>query len=95
MKRLSEGATAVSAVMLLLTAVVGFFFSIQKHKTKIEHRHQIEQKDDEYNALLKEAQDELRAKQQEVDQAQGIVPNYDRPGYPQAQHLDDFYFREH
>jgi len=74
MKRLSEGATAVTAVFLLLTTVITFFFSVNKHLDKNKHRQALEEKDDKYRLLLKESQDELRKKEQEHQDQKGITP---------------------
>jgi len=51
MSKLSEGATVVSAVFLLLTTVVTFFFSVNRQMMKRDHRQALEQKNDEYNDL--------------------------------------------
>lgn len=92
MRKLSEGATAVTAVFLLLTAVVSFFFSVQRHEKKIEHRNKVEEKEREYQYELKKAQDEMRAQERQKYKDMGYVfPDE----YPQPEMtLNDFYFRE-
>ncbi len=82
MKKLSEGATAVTAVFLLLTTAITFFFSVNKQLLKRDHRDALEKKDDKYNHLLKQTQDEMRRKQAEEDEKKGILPWNDHIVYP-------------
>lgn len=93
MKRLSEGATAVTAVFLLMTTAIAFFFSVNKHLDKNKHRQALEEKDEKYRQLLKESQDELRKKEQEHQDEKGISPtNTPNPSsYPQP-YYDPFIY---
>lgn len=93
MKRLSEGATAVTAVFLLLTTVIAFFFSVNKHLDKNKHRQALEEKDDKYRLLLKESQDELRKKEQQLQDQKGITPNRKPQSYPDP-YYDPFIYED-
>ena len=97
MKKLSEGATAVTAVFLLMTAVVSFFFSVQRHQLKRDHRHTLEEKQTQYDQDLKKAQDQMREDQRRAQEEEGFIPfdpypslNVTQPDY----YLDDIPFRE-
>lgn len=93
MKRLSEGATAVTAVFLLLTTAVSFFFAVNRHQSKSEHRQKLEDKRTQYEKELYDAQEKMRAEQAEYMRKYGIEPNQDFYPPPELRY-EDFYFRE-
>lgn len=51
MKKVFEGATIVSVVLLILTAACAFIFNVSNHQKKSSHKRSIEKKKEKINEL--------------------------------------------
>ena len=75
MKKIFEGASIISAILLILTVACGFIFNIKNQKNRTKGRsneekknYHIQQKKDQYyNKGLKEGEDEKKEMEEELE----------------------------